>query len=245
MSRNQCNIVRDLLPSYIDELCSDDSKAFIEEHLKVCSECKEIYEMMSEGESKPEEITIDQKKIIDNVRSKMQKDIRKRKFAFGIVSIIVILAIVISILPLKNIPLNKVNLEYVTLVTADYINFDEAPVEFGKTNHDDIFLLDDDVDINDASFWMFHYSIERNRMVVNQVVYMEENYIKEHPYITIVDLKSKYPIKDYSYTVNTENGKSILSFDKVKTSFVSSEQIGSYVTKIIVPCQVDDWEIVY
>jgi Putative zinc-finger len=43
---NKCNIVRDLLPSYIDHLCSQDSIHFIEEHLNSCKKCREVLESM-------------------------------------------------------------------------------------------------------------------------------------------------------------------------------------------------------
>ncbi|MCM3677118.1 zf-HC2 domain-containing protein [Peribacillus simplex] len=43
---NKCNIVRDLLPSYIDHLCSKDSIHFIEEHMKSCKKCREVLESM-------------------------------------------------------------------------------------------------------------------------------------------------------------------------------------------------------
>lgn len=36
-----CEIIRDLLPLYHDEVCSDDSKALVEEHLEDCKLCKE------------------------------------------------------------------------------------------------------------------------------------------------------------------------------------------------------------
>jgi hypothetical protein len=38
--------VRDLLPSYIDQLCSKDSIQFIEEHMKSCKKCREVLESM-------------------------------------------------------------------------------------------------------------------------------------------------------------------------------------------------------
>ena len=44
MQKTNCNIIKDLLPSYIDELCSTESKTLIEEHFEECSECKKIYE---------------------------------------------------------------------------------------------------------------------------------------------------------------------------------------------------------
>lgn len=42
----KCDIVRDLLPSYIDGLCSNESKSIIEKHLKQCEECKMYYNNM-------------------------------------------------------------------------------------------------------------------------------------------------------------------------------------------------------
>lgn len=36
-----CDIIRDLLPSYVDEICSEDSKKLIEEHLEVCENCRQ------------------------------------------------------------------------------------------------------------------------------------------------------------------------------------------------------------
>jgi len=34
-----CNVIKDLLPLYIDGCCSKESSAIIEEHLKTCPEC--------------------------------------------------------------------------------------------------------------------------------------------------------------------------------------------------------------
>ena len=42
-----CNIVRDLIPLYIDGVCSDESADVIEEHLKECSSCREVYDEMN------------------------------------------------------------------------------------------------------------------------------------------------------------------------------------------------------
>lgn len=41
-----CNIIKDLLPLYIDECCSKESADVVEEHLNECEECKEIFEGM-------------------------------------------------------------------------------------------------------------------------------------------------------------------------------------------------------
>lgn len=41
-----CNIVKDLMPLYIDGCCSKDSVVVVEEHINNCPQCKEIYECM-------------------------------------------------------------------------------------------------------------------------------------------------------------------------------------------------------
>lgn len=45
-----CEIVRDLLPLYIDSACSNSSAQMIEEHLPQCNECTEIYNSMKSDE---------------------------------------------------------------------------------------------------------------------------------------------------------------------------------------------------
>lgn len=41
-----CNIVKDLIPLYIDECCSEESKKVVEEHIKDCVDCKKLVEDM-------------------------------------------------------------------------------------------------------------------------------------------------------------------------------------------------------
>ena len=42
----KCEIIRDLLPSYIDGLTSEESNQAIEEHLEGCRECRRYLEEM-------------------------------------------------------------------------------------------------------------------------------------------------------------------------------------------------------
>ena len=41
---NKCNVIRDLLPLYADEVCSEDSREMVEEHISSCDECKQELE---------------------------------------------------------------------------------------------------------------------------------------------------------------------------------------------------------
>ncbi len=42
-----CNIVKDLIPLYIDSCCSEESMSLVENHLKNCSKCKTVFDSMS------------------------------------------------------------------------------------------------------------------------------------------------------------------------------------------------------
>lgn len=43
-----CDIIKDLLPLYHDDVCSEDSKIAIEEHLKNCIECQRYFDSINE-----------------------------------------------------------------------------------------------------------------------------------------------------------------------------------------------------
>ena len=43
-----CEIIKDLLPLYHDGVCSNESKAMIEEHLAECDKCKKELDEMDE-----------------------------------------------------------------------------------------------------------------------------------------------------------------------------------------------------
>ena len=87
MNKNDCKIVQDLLPNYIDKLTNEYTNEFIERHLNECSECKKIYDKMKKQ--------IDLNFQIDDKEIKPMKKINKKVKIMGI--LILILAIVVAI----------------------------------------------------------------------------------------------------------------------------------------------------
>lgn len=45
-----CNLIQDLLPLYLDGVCSEESRIAVEKHLSECSGCKEYYVAMQEAD---------------------------------------------------------------------------------------------------------------------------------------------------------------------------------------------------
>ena len=46
-----CNIIEDLLPLYVDDMVSEDSRQLVEEHLKECTTCQKMMEEMKKENS--------------------------------------------------------------------------------------------------------------------------------------------------------------------------------------------------
>lgn len=56
--KNECKIVQDLLPNYLEKVTTEETNDFIENHISQCHDCKEIYNSMQETiEVKNSEIT--------------------------------------------------------------------------------------------------------------------------------------------------------------------------------------------
>ena len=49
--KNECSIIRDLLPLYVEELVSEETGTYIEEHLRSCAECEAELAKLKEGAS--------------------------------------------------------------------------------------------------------------------------------------------------------------------------------------------------
>ena len=49
-----CDVAKDLLPLYAEDICSDDSKRLLQEHLQTCGDCRVQYERMKNAVLFPE-----------------------------------------------------------------------------------------------------------------------------------------------------------------------------------------------
>ncbi|MBE6812326.1 MAG: hypothetical protein E7523_05540 [Ruminococcaceae bacterium] len=65
-----CEIIQDLIPLYADDVCSGSSRAFVQEHLAVCEDCRKV----AESGNLPVEIPfLAQKKALRRFRKKMTR----------------------------------------------------------------------------------------------------------------------------------------------------------------------------
>ena len=94
MNKIPCEVIRDLLPSYIDELTSEKTNQVIREHLQDCESCRAAYTSMQAPESASDQ-DMQEKKEIDFLKKNKK---RNRRIVFGsIAGALVLIAAVLCL----------------------------------------------------------------------------------------------------------------------------------------------------
>ncbi len=76
MNHIDCEIIQDLLPSYIDGLTCEKTNAVIEEHLAGCEKCRKVLDSMKGASGEIPEITHEDKKEIDFLKKNKKRNRR-------------------------------------------------------------------------------------------------------------------------------------------------------------------------
>lgn len=94
MKNCECSIVRDILPLYVEDIISEDTKQFVEEHICKCSECKKELERLESDIPmiKNHQETDDSTQAIKKIRLNIKK---KRVFTSVLSSVISVVVVVL------------------------------------------------------------------------------------------------------------------------------------------------------
>lgn len=74
MSKLECDVIRDLLPSYVDGICSEASRRHIEEHIAECGECDRLMRQLRDTEIVTDRL---EQREIDGLK-KVKRHIRRQ-----------------------------------------------------------------------------------------------------------------------------------------------------------------------
>ena len=96
--KNECSIVRDLLPLYAEGMLSEDSAAFVKEHLDTCKECRAL--SAGEEPSAPTDADTEQRTGEAGVLRTLKKKLRKQTWcAIAITAAVVLLVTLPNSIP--------------------------------------------------------------------------------------------------------------------------------------------------
>ena len=135
--KTSCKIIEDLLPLYADDVCSKESKEFVDEHLAECPECTGKLKLMSDTGSIKADIT-----PLQNVGNWLEK-LRLKALLKGILNgIIFTVVLVLGYLFLTELYIVKVPADRVTV--SDVCMFSDGNIAFHM-------YIDDEYDLNSVS----------------------------------------------------------------------------------------------
>ena len=89
-----CEIIRDLLPLYIDGVCNHESRQAVEKHLTECEACRKYYESMKTSVSlstMEKNISVDLKAINSLKKVKNQLNRKINRIWFGAAAVLVVI----------------------------------------------------------------------------------------------------------------------------------------------------------
>ena len=79
----KCEIIRDLIPLYLDKVCSEDSRKLVEEHLAECSECRKYMKEL-ETELEAENVFYMESRMVNAVINQKAALCKKNKISLEV-----------------------------------------------------------------------------------------------------------------------------------------------------------------
>lgn len=118
-----CGMIQDLLPLYLDGVCSEESKKAIEEHLSNCSECKQFLKTMQEADNMEIGIPASEHERLKAASFQgVKKRLFKKQLLAAIVSVAVLIMIIVSTISILKNTVKVV--EYDNNVTVSMVDGD-------------------------------------------------------------------------------------------------------------------------
>ena len=144
--RYPCGIIKDLLPLYIDEVCDEESKQAVENHLAECDACRKYHEAMKATEGYVEKENSDDENMVNSLKTVKNK--LHKKITTIVLSVVVAAVTCIGGYHLlfnaavKDVPLENVS------ISANVYSVEELlkNTNFGEKDDDSVTISADEGD---------------------------------------------------------------------------------------------------
>lgn len=215
MNKKICNIVLDLLPIYVEDDVTNDTKEFIEEHIKECSNCKNKLDIMKMDIVKEEDKLKNDTKIEVEKIKKVNKKLQMHKGILQVSSIIISIIAIIFLGCTIYKEFNKTLYDNIQEIYDENMKLDNYHLTqkniYKNYFETGSFEISNDIYCKDSKFKIYENFKSMNADKTEKVRYGEigsnkiteininDNIIKE---IDINDKNSTDVVKDFSYVDN-------------------------------------------
>lgn len=199
-----CGIIRDLLPLFIDDVCNEESKQAVQNHLAGCEKCRSCYEAMksADGFAEKRRNNSEEGKIassLKNVKNRINRKIRN----VVLCAAAAVLIVMFGFSRLYNIPIKNISPADIS-VTANVYPLSEIIDNStnSATNSDMVTIFSDE---NDRS-----EKIKVNIPDIGTVVLTEDT-IEKCQYATVISFSSNYFLKTVEMGSGAEDNTMYIS----------------------------------
>ena len=187
--KNECDIVRDLLFSYNDGVLSQTSKELVEEHLKKCSSCRNVFE-----EIKQDSKEIDETKEIDFFK-RMKKKLNKKNIIISVSVIFLLFIIIFNVLVFKNY--NEI------ASTMEIYLKDNVTDEEIENIKNKLIEVGDNIELEYISK---ESQLERMKSKFEDNAYLLDNYEQNNPFPASFEIKTSANIEALESSIQNMQG---------------------------------------
>ena len=209
-----CGIIRDLLPLYIDDVCNEESKQAVHNHLSECEKCRSYYDAMksTEGfEDKRSDNSKDSKMAssLKNVKNTINKRIRN----IALCAVAAVLVVIVGFNLLFNAAIKNVSLEDITVSANVYslAELIESPADEAPDSESVTIFSDE----NDNS--------ERIQVKIPErgTITLTEDTIEKCQYATVISVGSEYFLR----TIESEVKDNTIYITACKTTLLNNKAL--------------------
>ena len=219
-----CEIVQDLLPSYVDGLTSDCSAKAVEAHLQGCSACSALYENMkkeyqqpAKREPKQTARSEQEKRLFHKIQHRLNRRVR-RAVGAGIAAVLLVAVVSYGLFswPVKEIGAEDVTMTATVYALKDYAEQADGVMVSLQTGDDAAVVIRKGQDDNSPQYEITLPDRNMHTMTVSGDV------LAENGYVTVIETSSPYFLRDMDWSFAEKDGKRILYVSAFRTTILNN-----------------------
>ncbi len=234
-----CDMIRDLLPSYIDGLESDVTKEAVEEHLSECTACSEICESMKNDDqdrtpSKTQTDVSDDKVLFHKIKKKVNRKVKIAVIAGAAALLLAVLVFELSFnVVIKEVPRQDVEVTATVYPMKDIATLDETDAAaYGVSFDEDqmvVIKTGDETPGDDEQCLTLTIPDYPNSEIT-----VTKDLMDTYDTMTLIKWKSPYFLRSILWDIKEVDGKRIMYIEHYRTTLFNNQEVnsGSYTTSI-------------
>ena len=178
MNRMSCNVIQDLMPHYIENMCSAESRELVEAHIAECEKCRQLfYDYTDDAIVKEVRQPEKEEQAFQQILHKVEHKVMKRVTVIAAIVISFVIAIgIISFAPLFHASYEDAGLNVIVSEINDTVYIDTSMVRLKCDVDENTIFLNGKYSLaekqsNKKSGQTYRYSESLKNGKINKVIF--------------------------------------------------------------------------